>query len=122
MGPSAPDGGDGGGRRGPGGAFFGTAAILAVQTQGHTADLQEANAALVAAKDREAARFNLAMEAIRLFHGQVGDDLVLKEDRFKPLRDRLLKGAADFYLRLEGLLKDQPDRASRRRWARRTPS
>ena len=62
------------------------------------------------------------MEAIRLFHGEVGDDLVLKADQFKPLRDKLLKGAADFYGKLEGLLKDQPDRASRGRWAMRTSS
>ena len=53
------------------------------------------------------------MEAIKLFHGEVGDDLVLKADQFKPLRDKLLRGAADFYGKLEGLLEDQPDRASR---------
>ena len=62
---------------------------------------------------REKQRFDLAMEAIKLFHGEVGDDLVLKADQFKPLRDKLLQGAADFYGRLEGLLKGQPDRASR---------
>jgi len=42
-----------------------------------------------------------------------GDDLVLKAEQFKPLRDKLLRGAADFYGKLEGLLKGQPDRASR---------
>ena len=70
-------------------------------------------AALAAANDREAARFGLAIEAIKLFHGEVGDDLVLKEDQFKPLRDKLLRGATDFYRKLEGLLRDQSDRASR---------
>jgi tetratricopeptide (TPR) repeat protein len=114
--------------------LFGTAAVLAVQTEANSvlkrsnlaladanarvtkanANLSQANTALAAAKDREAARFNLAMEAIKLFHGEVGDDLVLKEDQFKPLRDKLLKAAADFYGKLEGLLKDQPDQASRR--------
>src|SRR5262249_36066602 len=73
----------------------------------------KANADLKSANEREKQRFNLAMEAIKLFHGQVGDDLVLKADPFKPLRDRLLRGAAEFYGKLEGLLKDQPDRASR---------
>jgi serine/threonine-protein kinase len=73
----------------------------------------KANADLKTANEREKQRFNLAMEAIKLFHGQVGDDLVLKADPFKPLRDRLLRGAAEFYGKLEGLLKDQPDRASR---------
>ena len=41
---------------------------------------------------REKQRFDLAMEAIKLFHGEVGDDLVLKADQFKPLRDKLLRG------------------------------
>ena len=94
-------------------ALVGTAAVLAVQTRAN-ADLSQANIALAAAKDREAARFGLALEAIKLFHGEVGDDLVLKADQFKPLRDKLLRGAADFYGKLEELLTRHPDRASRR--------
>ena len=113
--------------------LFGTAAVLAVQTTANGvlkeantalgianakerkahADLSRANTALAAAKDREAARFELAMEAIKLFHGEVGNDLVLKADSFKPLRDRLLKSAAGFYNKLEGLLRDQSDPPSR---------
>jgi len=73
----------------------------------------KANADLESANEREKRRFDLAMEAIKLFHGEVGDDLVLKADQFKPLRDKLLKGAADFYSKLESLLKGQTDRASR---------
>ena len=73
----------------------------------------QANTELMSANQREKQRFELAMEAIKLFHGEVGDDLVLKVDQFKPLRDKLLRGAADFYGKLEGLLKDQPDRTSR---------
>jgi eukaryotic-like serine/threonine-protein kinase len=83
----------------------GVATVIAVQSR--------ANTALKAANAREKQRFNLAMAAIKLFHGEVSDDLVLKADEFKPLRDKLLQGAADFYGKLEGLLKDQPDRASR---------
>jgi serine/threonine-protein kinase len=114
--------------------LFGTAAVLAVQTRANAdlkksnealnianakeskanADLTRANVDLAAAKDREAARFTLAKDAIRLFHGEVGDDLVLKEDQFKPLRDKLLEGAVEFYQKLEGQLKDQPDRPSRK--------
>jgi serine/threonine protein kinase/tetratricopeptide (TPR) repeat protein len=104
----------------------GLAAVLAVQTQANSR-LQQANLSLAdannlvtrtnadlkSANDRERERFGLAMEAIKLFHGQVGDDLILKADQFKPLRDKLLRGAADFYGKLEGLLRDQPDRASR---------
>ena len=93
--------------------LFGTGAVLAVQTRAN-AELKRANAELALAKDREAARFGLAKDAIRLFHGQVGDDLILKEDQFKPLRDKLLQGAADFYGKLEKLLEGQADPASRK--------
>jgi len=90
----------------------GLAAVLAVQTQAN-GRLQRANTSLAQANAREKQRFDLAIEAIRLFHGEVGDELVLKADQFKPLRDRLLRGAADFYGKLEGLLTGQLDRASR---------
>ncbi len=90
----------------------GLAAVLAVQTRAN-GRLQQANTNLAQANLREQQRFNLAMEAIKLFQGEVGDDLVLKADQFKPLRDRLLRGAADFYGKLEGMLKGQSDRASR---------
>ena len=44
---------------------------------------------------------------------------MLKEDRFKPLRDQAPeRGRPTSIGRLEGLLKDQPDRGVRaRRWA-----
>ena len=116
----------GAGGRGAGRRWSALAAVLAVQTQANgrlkqaNIDLAiandrvtKANAELKSANEREKQRFDLAMEAIKLFHGEVGDDLVLKADQFKPLRDKLLKGAADFYGKLEGLLKDQTDRASR---------
>jgi serine/threonine-protein kinase len=107
-------------------ALAGTASVLVVQTRAN-ADLLKANVDLLAANDRvttanadlnaanlrEKQRFSLAMEAIKFFHGEVGDDLVLKLDEFKVLRDKLLRGAVAFYGRLEGLLKDQSDRASR---------
>jgi tetratricopeptide (TPR) repeat protein/tRNA A-37 threonylcarbamoyl transferase component Bud32 len=115
-------------------ALVGTGVVLAVQTKANAglqalnydllianaretranADLMEANSALAAAKDREVARFTLAADAIKLFQGQVGDALVLKEDRFKPLRDKLLNGAVDFYAKLEMLLEGQTDPASRK--------
>ena len=63
---------------------------------------------------READRFGLAMDAIKLFHGEVSEDLLLKEKKFEALRRKLLRGAADFYGKLEGLLEGQTDRASRR--------
>ena len=53
------------------------------------------------------------MDAIKLFHGEVSEDLLLKEKKFEGLRRKLLRGAADFYGKLEGLLQGQPDPKSR---------
>ncbi len=82
----------------------GTAAVIAVQAR--------ANTELKAANEREKQRFSLAMDAIKLFHGEVSEDLLMKEKQFEGLRTKLLKGAADFYGRLEDLLKGQTDRES----------
>ncbi len=107
-------------------ALAGTAAVLAVQTRASSrlrqansalevanVRVMEANAELKSANEREKERFNLAMDAIELFHGEVSEDLLMKEKQFDGLRTKLLKGAADFYGRLEVLLKGQTDRASR---------
>ena len=45
-------------------------------------------------------RYNLALEAIQAFHTGVSEDFLLKEEKFKDLRDRLLKSASDFYGKL----------------------
>jgi eukaryotic-like serine/threonine-protein kinase len=90
------------------------AALVAVVGFAATAVVHaRANVELRAANERETARFRLAMEAIESFHTGVTEDFLLKEDKFKDLRDKLLRKAADFYSRLEGLLKDQRDRSSR---------
>jgi serine/threonine-protein kinase len=103
-------------------ALLGTGAVLAVQTQAN-AELTRANVELVVANvkvtranrdletanRRERQRFDLAMEAIKLFHGEVSQDLLLKEKQFAGLRSKLLKGAADFYGKLERLLEGQTD-------------
>ena len=107
-------------------ALAGTAAVLAVQTRANAelkrandelaianAKVTRSNADLQAANERERQRFDLAMEAIKLFHGEVSEDLLLKEKQFEGLRTKLLKGAADFYGKLEGLLKGQTDPQSR---------
>jgi tetratricopeptide (TPR) repeat protein len=58
------------------------------------------------------------MDAVGLFHGEVSEDLLLKERPFEALRTKLLHGAADFYGKLEGLLAGQTDPASRAALAR----
>jgi serine/threonine-protein kinase len=107
-------------------AFLGTGIVLAVQTQANTdlrmanglltaANVRErrSNAELTASNEREHARFELAMEAIRMFHGEVSEDLLLKEKQFERLRTKLLRGAASFYGKLESMLTGQTDTSSR---------
>ncbi len=72
-----------------------------------------ANEDLKASNRRERERFELAMEAIKLFHGEISKDLLLKQAEFQTLRGKLLRGAADFYGKLQRLLKDRHDEASR---------
>jgi serine/threonine-protein kinase len=90
-------------------SFVGLAVVLAVQARANR-DLTEAN-------QRERARFDLAMEAIKRFHTGVSEDLLLKEPQFKDLRTKLLHGAREFFGKLEAQLKGQPDRRSRRAMA-----
>ncbi len=71
-----------------------------------------ANQELTAASIRERQRFELAMDAIKLFHGEISKDLLLKQRNFEKLRGKLLRAAAEFYGRLEGLLKDRKDKES----------
>ena len=104
----------------------GLAAVLVVQTRAN-ASLQsanldlakanqrasDANRDLLLANTRERARFDLSLDAIKTFHGGVSEDLLLKEKQFDSLRTKLLKGATDFYQRLESLLEGQVDYRSR---------
>ena len=94
-------------------ALAGLAAVLAVQARANAPARRPRSAQLDAANVREAERFDLAMDAIKLFHGEVSEDLLLKEKKFDGLRTKLLRGAADFYGKLEGLLGAQADRESR---------
>jgi serine/threonine-protein kinase len=104
----------------------GLAAVLAVQTRANASlkaanlDLEEANErASIANRDlrlanaRERARFDLSLEAIKTFHAGVSEDLLLKEKQFDSLRTKLLRGATDFYHRLEAILKTHADHRSR---------
>ncbi len=93
--------------------MVGLSAVLAVEARANAA-LAEKNTALTAANAKIAARYNLAVAAIETFHTGVSKDFLLKEEKFKDLRDRLLKSAAGFYEKLGALLKDDTDLPSRR--------
>ena len=96
----------------------GLAAVLAVQTKAKGAIARalvnetRANAALSEANQRVEQRYALATEAIKTFHTGVSEDFLLKEEKFKDLRQRLLTSAADFYGRWA------PCWAGRRTWLR----
>jgi serine/threonine-protein kinase len=98
-------------------ALAGMFSVLVVQARANS-DLTRSNNALAAANERERERFALAMDAVKLFHGEVSEDFLLKEEPFEALRTRLLRGAANFYGKLEGLLAGQTDRPSRAALAR----
>ena len=75
---------------------------------------QKANADLLTANAKIKARYDLAVDAVKTIHTGVSEDLLLKEEKFKDLRNRLLKSAADFYGKLSALLGTETDIASRR--------
>ena len=72
-----------------------------------------ANTALGEANGRVQARFELAREAIRSFKEGVEEEEALKENRLRPLRDKLLGSARRFYDRLGDLLEGQTDADSK---------
>ena len=106
---------------------IGLSAILVVQTQAKTdiaralvnetrasRALAGANEGLGRSKAAVQARYELAVDAIKTFHTGVSEDFLLKEEKFKALRDRLLRSASDFYGKLGALLGKETDLASRR--------
>jgi serine/threonine-protein kinase len=98
----------------------GLGAITAVQARANSdlrianGEVRRVNTELAAEKARVQQRYDLAMYAIETFHTGVSEDFLLKEEKFRDLRDRLLKSAGDFYGKLGALLKNQSDRVSRR--------
>jgi eukaryotic-like serine/threonine-protein kinase len=73
------------------------------------AELGKANSDLTRSKAAVQARYELAVDAIKTFHTGVSEDFLLKEEKFKNLRDRLLESASDFYQKLGAILKDAAD-------------
>jgi serine/threonine protein kinase/tetratricopeptide (TPR) repeat protein len=90
----------------------GVASVVTVQGRANR-ELAAKNAELADEKAKVQARFVLAGKAIETFHIGVSEDVLLKKEQFKELRQKLLKSAAAFYEQLEGLLRDQQDEESR---------
>ena len=79
----------------------GTAAVIAVQAK--------ANADLKAANQREKQRFGLAMDAIKLFHGEVSEDVLMKEKQFEGLEEQAALRCSPF-LRPARRAAENPER------------
>ncbi|MBS0265958.1 MAG: protein kinase [Planctomycetes bacterium] len=94
-------------------ALLGVSGIGLVQARANRA-MVDKNLELQAANQREQERFDLAMDAIRIFHTGVSKDFLLKADEFKEQRAKLLGSARDFYQKLEGMLAGNTDIRSRR--------
>jgi serine/threonine protein kinase/tetratricopeptide (TPR) repeat protein len=105
----------------------GVATVIAVQVRANReltatnaelteekAKVEARNEELADEKTRVKDRFMLAARAIHAFHTGVSEDVLLKKDQFKELRQQLLKRAAAFYEQLEKLVRDQQDEESRR--------
>ena len=108
-------------------SVVGLAAVLVVQTKAKAdialalgrettanAALASSNLELFRSKAAVQTRYDLAVEAVRAFHTGVSEDFLLKEEKFKALRDRLLTSASVFYGKLAGLLGRESDAGSRR--------
>jgi eukaryotic-like serine/threonine-protein kinase len=98
-------------------ALIGVASVAAIQANARAA-LEIKNSELAVANVKVQARYDLAVDAIKTFHTGVSEDFLLKEEKFKDLRDRLLKSASGFYGKLGALLGSEKDFASRRALAR----
>jgi eukaryotic-like serine/threonine-protein kinase len=98
----------------------GVAAVLVVQARanrelaGTIEKLAAKNIELAEEQAKVEKRFELAQKAIAKLHTGVSEDLLLKSDQFKELRNQLLKEAADFYGDMEKLLEGEADAKSRR--------
>jgi hypothetical protein len=77
-------------------------------------NLNIANTDLTRSRAAVQERYELAAEAIKTFHTGVSQDFLLKEDKFKNVRNMLLTSASDFYRKLGALLGKETDFASRR--------
>jgi hypothetical protein len=77
-------------------------------------NLNIANSDLIRSRAAVQTRYELAADAIKTFHTGVSQDFLLREDKFKNLRNTLLKSASDFYGKLGALLGKETDFASRR--------
>jgi eukaryotic-like serine/threonine-protein kinase len=76
--------------------------------------LNEANGSLNKSRAAVQARYELAMDAIKTFHTGVSEDFLIKEEKFKSLRNRLLNSASEFYRKLAAHLDKETDVAARR--------
>ncbi|HKI17726.1 MAG TPA: serine/threonine-protein kinase, partial [Isosphaeraceae bacterium] len=109
----------------------GLSAVLAVQTRANgqlsaalgretvaKTALAASNVELIRSRAAVESRFDLAMDAVKSYTTGASEDVLLREEKFKDLRGKLLGGALAFYRRLEDELAAEVDPRSRTALAR----
>ncbi len=87
--------------------------LVAIASSAYIRTVQaRAKAELTSAQARQKQRLELALNAIKLFHGELNEQPQLSERQFDRLRTRLLADAAELYGRLEALVYDDTDQES----------
>jgi tetratricopeptide (TPR) repeat protein len=85
-----------------------------VELKDEQAKVETRNQELAQQQKEVEARFEMAQKAIATLHTGVSEDFLLKNEKFKELRTKLLKEAASFYSDLEKLLAGKTDTKSRK--------
>jgi serine/threonine protein kinase/tetratricopeptide (TPR) repeat protein len=94
-------------------AALAAAVLVAIAGSAYIRTIEaRAKADLTSAQARQKQRFDLAIEAVKLFQGELNEQPLLLEKQFDRLRTRLLADAAELYDRLEALVYHEFDQKS----------
>jgi eukaryotic-like serine/threonine-protein kinase len=94
-------------------AALAASVLVAIASSAYIRSVQaRAKADLTSAKARQKQQFDLAINAIKLFHGELSEQPLLPEKQFDRLRTRFLADAAKLYGHLEELAYEEADQES----------
>ena len=94
-------------------AALAASVLVAIASSAYIRTVQtRAKAELTSAQARQKQRLDLALKSIKLFHGELNDQPLLRDKQFERLRTRLLADAAELYGQLEAFVYDETDQES----------
>jgi tetratricopeptide (TPR) repeat protein len=94
-------------------AALAASVLVAIASSAYIRSVQaRAKADLTSAKARQKQQFDLAINAIKLFHGELSEQPLLPEKQFDRLRTRFLADASKLYGHLEELAYEEADQES----------